>query len=539
MRYLFFYILFMVFTTINAHNLCSKEEYKKEIEACTLHLDAGLYVDAIEHISNAIECAKQLELEAEYIDASITLSELYRKTQDWQKGIDILTALTKTKDYPRLHARKLARLAAIYYEYWQLDKEMQRDTIDALLSEGIDIATRFKLPLIEADFRNQLGMLQCRDGQLELGISNFSESAKIFEKNGDFANEALALGHEFELYSAMREYEIANELMPILLNKIKDKEWYGTKVDIYNNVARHYIFLEDSLNYFRYKLLAGTAHIERLKKTHSDQMSFHRVIQSTAEAEEKAHINKKIADKETQKLKEEQSKTQQLVLVLGFFILVFLVIIFLMIREKKLKKTLKQTADNLHEASEKYQLLLVESNHRIKNNLQMILSMLEFKAIKTGKRSQELEKITGNIKAITALHKHLSLDVHSPKVNLIQYLKEIAALYREFTPQNFEVKTNLNSIEIKSERIVYFGLLFNEMLSNTIEHSLDEKTKIEVYLKREKDNYSFSYTDGSSWDKSKNVGTGSSLIPDLVERVEGINYSLDSSKGFYNFEFES
>ena len=538
MRFVFFYIFLVVFNTLNAQDLCSKQEYNKEIKACELHLDAGLYADAIKHALNAIECAQQLEMEAEYIDASITLSELYRQTQDWQKGIDVLSALKNTKEYPRLHARKLARLAGIYYEYWQLDKEMQKDTIFALLTEGIEISTRFKLPLMEADFRNQLGMLQCRAGQLQIGISNFSKSANIFAKNGDYANEALALGHEFELYSAMKEYEIANKLMPVLLNKIKDKEWYGTKVDIYNNVARHYSFLNDSLNYFRYKLLAAGAHIERLKKTHSDQMSFHRVIQATSEAEEKALLNKKIANEETAKLKVAQLKTTRLFIVLGAFVVIFLVVIILMIRERKTKKILKQTADNLHKANDKYQMLLVESNHRIKNNLQMILSMLEFKAIKTGKRSQELEKITGNIKAISTLHKHLSLDVHSPKVNLIQYLKEIASLYREFTPQNFEVKANLESIEIKSERIVYFGLLFNEMLSNTIEHSLSEQTKIEVYLKCEIDIYSFSYKDGSSWKETKNVGVGSSLIPDLVERVEGINYHLDSSQGFYSFEFE-
>ena len=51
------------------------------------------------------------------------------------------------------------------------------------------------------------------------------------------------------------------------------------------------------------------------------------------------------------------------------------------------------------------------------------------------------------------------------------YLKEIVSLYKEFSSKNFEVKSELKSIQIQSERIVYFGLLFNEMLSNSIEHS--------------------------------------------------------------------
>ena len=77
------------------------------------------------------------------------------------------------------------------------------------------------------------------------------------------------------------------------------------------------------------------------------------------------------------------------------------------------------------------------------------------------------------------------------------------------------------------------------MLSNTIEHSLNKDIKMVVALNREKDGYSFSYKDGSAWENDKDAGLGSSLIPELVERVEGENYSLDNTQGLYYFEFES
>ncbi len=70
---------------------------------------------------------------------------------------------------------------------------------------------------------------------------------------------------------------------------------------------------------------------------------------------------------------------------------------------------LNAMVEELNTANDKYEMLLIESNHRIKNNLQMILSMLEYKAIQSGKRNEDLEKVTSNIKAITALHKHLFL----------------------------------------------------------------------------------------------------------------------------------
>jgi two-component sensor histidine kinase len=75
------------------------------------------------------------------------------------------------------------------------------------------------------------------------------------------------------------------------------------------------------------------------------------------------------------------------------------------------------------------------------------------------------------------------------------------------------------------------------MLSNTIEHCLNEKTKMHISLKQVKDSYSFSYRDGGSWDEANDKGMGTSLIPELVEHIGGVNYHLDSKQGLYYFEF--
>jgi two-component sensor histidine kinase len=510
------------------------------MEAYSLYSNAGKYADAIVYVQSALNCVSEIKNEAEYINASIILAELYRKTHDWQKGITILKELENTIHYPKLHARKLARLAGLYYEYWPNNKELQRDTIHALLTEGLEIAVQYKYPHIEADFRNQLGMLQCRDGNLHVGISNFKKSAKLFNQQGDFENEAIALGHEFELYSAMVELDTANALLPPLLKKIKNKDWYATKIDIYSMVARHYIFLNnDSLNYLKFTLLAKEAHLENLKKTHSNQMSFHRVIEETDAANEKALKNERIAKEKNIALKSEKSKIKQLIVVIGFFVILFLGIVIFIIRENRLKKTVKKTVEKLNAANTDYEMLLIESNHRIKNNLQMILSMIEMKTLKSGAKSEDLEKISGNVQAISTLHKYLSFDIHNQEVDLIQYLQEIVTLYAEVEPKNFEVKTSLKSLKIPSERIVYFGLIFNEMLSNTIEHSFEKTTKITLGINQCSDNlFSFTYTDGSCWDKSNNKGLGITLITGLVKRINGQSFKLNSDNGTYYFKFD-
>ncbi len=199
----------------------------------------------------------------------------------------------------------------------------------------------------------------------------------------------------------------------------------------------------------------------------------------------------------------------------------------------------EKLGEELNTVNDNYEMLLVESNHRIKNNLQMILSMIEFNSLKSDNRSEELEKISGNIQAISTLHKYLSFDIHNQNVDLLLYLKEIVELYIEVKPQNFELNSVLKSLEIGSERIVYFGLIFNEMLSNTIEHSFHSETKIVVNINQNEGGlFSFSYSDSSSWNENKNTGLGTTLISGLVERINGVSYSLDTTQGTYYFEFD-
>ncbi len=539
MRIVLFFFYLIAVLTVTAQDSCSLKKFNEEHALYEVYNKASLYADAITHLASARNCALTLKLDSAYLNASIEQAELYRKTQDFQKGIDLLIGLNNTKPYPNLEARKLTRLSAIFYEHWPHEKKLQLDTMRSLLTKALDIALHFNYPLIEADIRNQLGvLLPAHDANLEKKIDHLEIAAKIFKKNEKFEDEVVVLNHLLNAYCWLPEKDKADSLRPIILEKIEGKEWHATKLDIYRCYSMHYNEIHDTLKYLDYKAYTYYEHMRLVKETHSNQMSAYRVINATAEAEEEARMNKALAKVRATELKEEQSKTRQLILVLTIISFVSFGFVFFMIRERKLKKSLNTTAENLNKANENYHMLLVESNHRIKNNLQMILSMLEFKALKSGKRTDELEKISGNIKAISTLHNHLALDVHNPQVDLIGYLTEIVSLYKEVSTQNFELKAKVETINIRSERVIYFGLMFNEMISNTIEHGLNDTTKVTVLLEQEEKRFSFMYKDGSSWDEVNNTGLGTALIPELVEHIDGTAYRMDSTQGIYYFEFE-
>ena len=110
----------------------------------------------------------------------------------------------------------------------------------------------------------------------------------------------------------------------------------------------------------------------------------------------------------------------------------------------------------------------------------MIISMLEFtkKGLKKSD-SEIIQSMSGKIQTISALHKHLYVDVHNEHVDLNVYFSEILRHYQDIGLK-YSVNQSVCSASIRSERIVYFGLILNEMLSNTLEHGVSDDLQLEL-----------------------------------------------------------
>lgn len=238
-----------------------------------------------------------------------------------------------------------------------------------------------------------------------------------------------------------------------------------------------------------------------------------------------------IAARKSVALTKQIQQTFELKVFLSILGVLILIIGFVLFRERKLKRKLAV-------ANDKYHMLIVESNHRIKNNLQMVTSLIKYSQRGLDDNSKSaLRDVSGKIDIISTLHKHLYVDVHNENVNLRIYFQEILSLYEDISPVNFQVKNEIDHINIRSERIVYFGLFFNEMLSNSIEHSTSDQLKIHMAVTPLKDAWLFIYNDSSNRASDVAVGTGTLLIEQLINRVDGVNYQFDPATGQYQFEF--
>jgi len=485
-------------------------------------MDVSSFENAIVEYQRAIDKAKEMGLTEEAIGIQITLAETMRKTHRYQEGLDILAEIKDSERFPLLHVRKLGRQAALIHEQPSDSKDLE--IIQKLINEALGIALENGFKAEEASLRRELGYLQYKNAIHQPGIKNLEEAAALFHILGDEENYVGTLTKMIDFHIWYADYHISDSLSAIALNLVADKDWHAAKIDLYGTLEWQKKEQKDTFGIHYWGIKAIESHMALQEGVYSRAMSANKVLYETEKFKNQAEESALALDRQRERMRD-------LIVFLSILALAVIAVLVLFMRERKLKARLRL-------ANEKYQMLNVESNHRIKNNLQMVTSLIKYaKKEEKATHKESLEDISNKIQTVSALHKHLHLDVHNDFVNLGIYVQEIVRLYKDISLENCSLKESIHKVKLRSERIVYFGLLFNEMLSNTIEHNRNTKLKISLNVEPLETGYVFVYEDGSTRDGNSIKGTGSALIEQLIKRVEGGNYQFDPATGRYQFDF--
>ena len=118
--------------------------------------------------------------------------------------------------------------------------------------------------------------------------------------------------------------------------------------------------------------------------------------------------------------------------------------------------------------SEKEQLMK-ELNHRVKNNLTMISSLISMKDGELGDRA-DLRDISGQVRSISMIHEQLQESADASSVDLRQYASAVVHHSLTLFERPARIEIELPSVMISTRSAVYLGILLNEFASNAIKH---------------------------------------------------------------------
>lgn len=167
--------------------------------------------------------------------------------------------------------------------------------------------------------------------------------------------------------------------------------------------------------------------------------------------------------------------------ILGGAILMFVIVSLLYNQFRSKQKTAKlieQKNTKLVQLVDEKEWLLKEVHHRVKNNLQTILSLLELQSENLSHDALTAIQASQNrIYATSLLHQKLYQDENVSSINMNTYIPELIQHLKSAFGVNRDIKFKLNiePIELDVSQAIPVGLITNELVTNSIKYAFKEK----------------------------------------------------------------
>jgi PAS domain S-box-containing protein len=215
----------------------------------------------------------------------------------------------------------------------------------------------------------------------------------------------------------------------------------------------------------------------------------------------------------------------------------------------------KQKEIQINYSLKEKELLLKEIHHRVKNNMQIVSSLLSLQAgyLIDNKMQEVFNESRNRIKALALIHEYLYKTKEFTKINFANYITDIVnnlfLTYRlDFKECEFLLR--LDDIDFDIDTSINLGIIINELVSNSIKHafktSTSSKNIITIKLTKENNRISITVSDNGTGiqDKKKFLNSdslGLQLVKTLVDQLEG-TFDIRSKKGMeitinFNYEF--
>jgi PAS domain S-box-containing protein len=182
--------------------------------------------------------------------------------------------------------------------------------------------------------------------------------------------------------------------------------------------------------------------------------------------------------------------------------------------------------------------LLREIHHRVKNNLQIVLSILSLQMGKSNSREVKnaLEEITGRVQSISAVHELVYRSENYKSIDFGEYIFYLTnmLLSRRGLTDRIMVEVNTNHLTFDINLMIPLGMIINELVTNSITHAFsDRKGLINISITQSGEDYLLVVSDnGSGFNgyiiDDSNDSLGFNILNGLLHQIKGvIHYEKD------------
>ncbi|MBN2050626.1 MAG: hypothetical protein JW760_09295, partial [Spirochaetales bacterium] len=206
---------------------------------------------------------------------------------------------------------------------------------------------------------------------------------------------------------------------------------------------------------------------------------------------------------------------------------------------EKRDKMLLEEAEALSVSLKEKEVLLKEVHHRVKNNLQLILSLIRLQTEFPLSPEEEKKVLEARVNAISLVHEMLYQSESLSKIELGDYTENLVSLIHSLhdNKHNIQTQVSVEKIYCQIDRAVPFGLLCDELVVNAFKHGLKntENGRLTVTLIRSDGAVSLRVRDNGpglpeGFSLAQGSGLGLQLADSLAAQIDG-TLRWESDKG--------
>lgn len=239
-------------------------------------------------------------------------------------------------------------------------------------------------------------------------------------------------------------------------------------------------------------------------------------------------------------------------ILMGITILIFIILI---INNQKRRKeiqlkgeTIKTQKDELEKLLNKQTMLLSEVHHRVKNNLQLVISLLILKGndSKSKYLKQHLEDISLKVRSIALIHEQLYQYNDFESIDIKVYFKNMTNYFRELQKQEdeFNIDIDIENIHMNLETVMPLGIICSELISNSLKHARtpDKSLYLNIKIHQFDNKFVFKFSDNGpgilkNYKKENESRMGLTLIKSLVRQLQAESSVYNENGYHFNMIF--
>jgi two-component sensor histidine kinase len=452
------------------------------------------YEESLKNLYEVVLISRRLNEAYIQIDARISMGELNRATQNYELGLENLSAAEdllndyRGKDKQRLTARLYDRRSSIFIE-----TKTFPDSIERMTLKSIDLAKKLGNIDLLAGSSNILGCHYLGKNPPNLKAELYLKQAmQLWDSIGFEIYAVTARQNLARFYLAVKKHQEAIEILLLIEENVSKSTWEfhegyvnGLLGDAYEDMGA----FECAIPYIR---KANDLITQRQLINYNEKLSLYSVQLGVNEKEEE--ILRKETELELNALELNANNAEKNVLLLFLVVAALIVVLSLYFwyaqRSKKnllfeknqeivqKNETIEESNVTLNKLLAQREDLLKEVNHRVKNNLTVLSSLLYLQSESLeGEEAKNALKISqARVHSIALIHESLYEQLELGDMDYQAYIEKlynrIKSLYW-LNEKVIEVNIQLEGYIPKLEESVPLGMILNELITNSFKYAFE------------------------------------------------------------------